>query len=146
MAAFRRGEDVQEEAFPGRISRRLSLAIGLLFLLVLLVGGVSLLLARSIILITWDIKRQGEHIQVMDAFHSSIHHLINEVQQSVITGLAPSPARHRDLMAEPNRLLKRYRDLEEREGEFPEKEREFKVYQEIHQMTSAGRQRVFEGR
>ncbi|MFQ5657538.1 MAG: HAMP domain-containing protein, partial [Candidatus Methylomirabilales bacterium] len=117
--------------FTGRISRRLSLLLGLIFVVVLLIGGVSVLAARSIYLSTEDIERQGRHVDVIYGIHVAVRHLISALQQSIITG-APYPEDElQRAVAKLYVLSKRYEQLEEAEGDFPESERESKNWQEI---------------
>ncbi|MFQ5883238.1 MAG: HAMP domain-containing protein [Candidatus Methylomirabilales bacterium] len=121
----------------GSISRRLSLLLGLIFVVVLLIGGVSLFAARAIYLSTEDIERQGQHVEVMDSIHAAVHHLISAVQQSIITGVPYPDDEQEKLHAELHVLLERYWKLEEMEGDFAEEERETKIYREIKE-TIAG--------
>ncbi|MFQ5882192.1 MAG: HAMP domain-containing protein [Candidatus Methylomirabilales bacterium] len=130
-----RSEDLQG-TFTGRISRRLSLLLGLIFVVVLLIGGVSLLAARSIYLSTEDIERQGRHVEAVDAIHAAIHHLISAVQQSIITGALYPEDERQQFAAELNMLLEQYADLEETEGDFPEREGEMRISREIRKMIA----------
>lgn len=66
----------EQASFPRRINQRLTLIFGLSFFLVLLVGGVSLYLTRSIFVGAEEIRRESERIEVADRIHSTIHHFI----------------------------------------------------------------------
>lgn len=96
------------QAFPGRMGRRVGIALGLGFGLVLLVGGISLQLARSIWLSTEEIKRQSRRMEVMDRLHASLHHWISVLQQGLVDGGEPSASSHRDIQTEVTRLLAEY--------------------------------------
>ena len=74
--------------FPGRINRRLSLIFGILFLTVLLVGGVSLYLARAISLGAEAIRWESQQIDVADRIHSTIHHFLSALQRAKLLGRA----------------------------------------------------------
>ncbi|MFQ5803649.1 MAG: ATP-binding protein [Candidatus Methylomirabilales bacterium] len=115
------------------MGRRLSLLLGLSFVVVLLIGGVSILAARSIYLTTQDIKRQGRHVEVMDSVHAAVHHLTGAVQQSIITGVPYPEDERKTLVAELHVLLNRYERLEEMERDFPESQRETKIYREVRE-------------
>lgn len=135
MAALR-GEDVQEGAFPGRISRRLSLAIGLLFLLVLLVGGVSMLLAKSIFVSTQEIQEENDHIYGAESIHGAISHLIHQLNRILLTGQLDRQETIRALSQDLDRQVRRYLERHEREVEiFQEKEREIMLIREALQMS-----------
>ena len=80
--------------FRGRISHRLSLIFGFLFLVVLLVGGVSLYLARSIFISTEEIRRESEQIDLVDRIHSAIHHYVSALQRAILhRGTVPDSER-----------------------------------------------------
>ncbi len=73
--------------FPHKIGRRLTLTLGFLITVVLLVGGLSLYLAKSISQSTDKIKKIGEEIEHIDRAHFAMHHLIEQAYQAIITGV-----------------------------------------------------------
>ncbi len=91
--------------FRGRINHRLSLIFASLFLVVVLVGGLSLYLARSIFLSTDNIKRESERIDLADRIHSTIHHLISDMQRSILRGTSIPDAEQKSYIQELNALL-----------------------------------------
>ncbi len=68
----------------GGIGRRFNIALGLLVALVLLVGGISVLLARAIQRSTEDIRRQTLEIQAADDIQLAFHHAIDRLQRAVV--------------------------------------------------------------
>lgn len=130
-----KSEDLQG-TFTGKISRRLSLFLGLIFVVVLLIGGISLLSARSIYLSTEDIERQGRHIEAIDSIHVAVHHLYAALQHSIITGTPPPDEARQKLIADLKVLIEQYVDLEETGGDFPDKEREMKIFLEIRKTVA----------
>ncbi|MFQ5882752.1 MAG: HAMP domain-containing protein [Candidatus Methylomirabilales bacterium] len=130
-----RSEELQG-TFTGRISRRLSLLLGLIFLVVILIGGVFLLSARSIYLSTEEIERQGRHVETIEEVHASVHHLIAAVQHSIITGTPLPEDEQQKLMAHLKGHAEEYAELEEVEGDFPDKEKEMRIFLEIKKMIA----------
>lgn len=121
------------ETFTSRISWRLSLLLGSILVVVLFIGGISLLLARAIYVSTEKIERQGRHVETIDTIHAAAHHLTLAVQQTLITGIPP-PAEHQAAMSGNLRaLIAQYTELEVEEGSFPGKEREMTLFLEIGQ-------------
>ncbi|MFQ5684857.1 MAG: HAMP domain-containing protein, partial [Candidatus Binatia bacterium] len=128
-------EDLQG-TFTGRINHRLSLLVGLSFVVVLLIGGFSILAARSIYQSAEVIEGQGEHIETIDALHAAVHHLALAVQQSIITG-TPSPEdEQQKLVTRLQVLEEQYAELEETNGDFPDKEREMRIFSEIRKLIA----------
>jgi len=107
----------QGSEFRGRISHRLSLIFGFLFLVVLLVGGVSLYLARSIFISTEEIRRESERIDLVDRVHSAIHHFVSALQRAILhRGTVPDSERIAYL-EELDTLLERYHEAGKEEKE-----------------------------
>jgi two-component system sensor histidine kinase DegS len=107
----------EEGDFRGRISHRLSLIFGFLFLVVLLVGGVSLYLARSIFISTEEIRRESEQIDLVDRIHSAIHHFVSALQRAILhRGTVPDSERIAYLK-ELDTLLERYQEAGKGEKE-----------------------------
>src|SRR3972149_5017366 len=74
--------------FRGRISHRLSFVFGFLVFVVLLAGGVSLYLSRSISLGAEAIRWESQQIDVADRIHSTIHHFLSALQRAKLLGRA----------------------------------------------------------
>ena len=128
-------EDLQG-TFTGRISRRLSLPLVLSFVAVLLIGGVSILAARSIYLSTQEIDRQGQHVEAINGIHAAVHHLVSAVHESVITGTPYPDDKREKFVADLHVFSGEYEELEKHEGPFPEQEKELKIWGEMKKMIS----------
>jgi hypothetical protein len=76
--------------FRGRIDRRLSVLLGILFALVLLVGGASLFLLGSLLLETEPIARQSEQVHVVERVHTTLQRLLSAIHLAHVRG-APIP-------------------------------------------------------
>jgi nitrate/nitrite-specific signal transduction histidine kinase len=127
----------KEVDFPGRISRRLSLLLGIVLVVVLLVGGVSILLARSIFVSTGDIEMQAQHIETIDAVHAAVHHLISAIQQSEITGVPTLEGEQQNLTGDLRALMAQYAELEATiDTDHPDQESEMKIFLDIGQMIT----------
>lgn len=114
----------------GGIGRRLSLALALLGALVLLVGGISVLLARSIQRSTEEIRRQSLEIHAVDDIHHAFHHVFDRLQQAVVWR---DPAHAGDVaaaFADIRRQLGAYHRLEQ-QGRDPELGAELAILREI---------------
>ena len=110
-------ENLAGSEFPGRINRRLSLIFGVLFFVVLLVGGVSLYLARSIFISTEEIRRESERIDLVERIHSAIHHFVSALQRAILhRGTVPDSERIAYL-EELDTLLERYHEAGKEEKE-----------------------------
>jgi len=72
--------------FPGKIGRKVNLVMASGFALVLLVGGVTILLARSILGSTEAIREESEAIKAIDRIHFTAHHLVDATSYAVIRG------------------------------------------------------------
>ncbi len=121
------------ETFTSKISWRLSLLLGSILVVVLLIGGISLLLARAIYVSTEKIERQGRHVETIDTVHAGVHHLTLEVEQTIITGIAPPPEEQEAMIGNLRALMAQYTELEVAEGNFPGKEREMTLFVEMGQ-------------
>ena len=125
-----------QKAFTGGIGRKLSFFMVLSFVVVLLIGGVSILATRSIYLSTQEIDRQSQHVEAIDGIHAAVHHLVSAVHESVITG-APYPDDKREkFVADLHVFSNEYEELENHEGPFPEQEKELKIWGEMKKMIS----------
>ena len=69
--------DLSAAKFPGRIGRKLGVNFGILLALVLLAGGSSLYLLRSVLLGLEEIENESEHVELAQTIHSNIQELIS---------------------------------------------------------------------
>lgn len=98
----------ENREFPVRINRRLSFFFSLLFLLVVVVGGTSLYLARSIFLTTQEVKKESDRIDLVDRMHYTIHHVIEALERtSLLIGSVTEDSR-KAYFEEITGLLRRY--------------------------------------
>ncbi len=73
-------------AFRGSISRRLTVLSALFFVLVAIVGGLSVYKARHIGTLHDESEELDTHIQVLDRLESAIFHLRAETQDALFLG------------------------------------------------------------
>src|SRR3990172_6072440 len=130
------GKNGEEAAFRGRINRKLSLLLSFILLVVLLIGGISLLSARSIYLSTEDIVKISRHVEDIDAIHVYVHRLVLAVQESIISRNVFPERDRQQLIAELKKHLNDYAKREEVENKFPEKEQELKTFLEIRKLVT----------
>jgi hypothetical protein len=78
-----RAERGKGEVFPARIGRKSGLAMGLALLLVLLVGGISIVLSLAISGGTKLIKSESDEIEYVNQLHTLMHHAVEAVQNVV---------------------------------------------------------------
>ena len=130
------GKNGEGAHFRGRINRRLSLLLGVIFIIVLLIGGISVLSARSIYLSTEDIEKVSRHAEDIDAIHVYVHRLVLAVQESIISRNVFPERDRQQLVAEVKKHLDDYAKREEVENEFPEKEQELKTFLEIRKLVT----------
>ena len=69
--------DLSVAKFRGRIGRRLGVIFGILLSLVLLAGGSSLYLLRSVLLGLEEIEEESEHVELAQTIRSNIQELIS---------------------------------------------------------------------
>jgi signal transduction histidine kinase len=129
------GENGEGGDFRGRINQRLSLLLGVIFIVVLLIGGISVLSARSIYLSTEDIENVSRHAEDIDAIHVFVHRLVLAVQESIISRNVFPERDRQQLIAEVKKHLDDYTKREEAEEEFPEKQQEIKTFLEIRKIV-----------
>ena len=130
------GKNGEGSHFRGRINRRLSLLLGVIFIVVLLIGGISVLSARSIYLSTEDIEKVSRHAEDIDAIHVYVHRLVLAVQESIISRNVFPERDRQQLIAEVKKHLDDYTKREEAEEEFPEKQQEMKTFLEIRKLVT----------
>ncbi|MFQ5842769.1 MAG: HAMP domain-containing protein, partial [Thermodesulfobacteriota bacterium] len=98
--------------FPHKIGRRLTLTLGFLITVVLLVGGLSLYLARSISQSTKKIKGIGEEIEHIDRAHFVMHHLIEQAYKAIITGVISEVEKIPGLITQLESEITEYKRME----------------------------------
>jgi signal transduction histidine kinase len=101
---------VQQVAFPQKINRKLSLLFGLLFVLVLLVGGTSLYLARSIFLASQEVKRESERTDLVFGMYYTSHYLIELLERASLDMNTVAEGDRSAYMQQIRYLMRRYLD------------------------------------
>ena len=132
----RREERGKGEAFPARIGRKLGFAMGLALFLVLLVGGISLFLSSSISRGTKVIKAQSEEIEDVNRLHTMMHHVIEVVQHTVVSGKASLGEKVEVMLRNLDRGAAKYLAAEMAREDTPEKAAELAILKEIVGVTS----------
>ncbi|MFQ5847044.1 MAG: ATP-binding protein [Candidatus Methylomirabilales bacterium] len=130
-------ENEVRRQFPGRIGKRLSLALALGYGLVLLVGAVSLLSAYSIYRSTTEVQEQTRHIEVTDGIHVALHHVAAAIRDALIRGEVREPSFYADLVGTVRLRMAQYEELERQAGNFPEREKELQAYRQTRETVSA---------
>jgi two-component system nitrate/nitrite sensor histidine kinase NarX len=125
----------QPPKFPSRISRRLSVALSAIIVTVLLVGGVSLVLALRIFRINEEVDRENSHIQVTDQIHTTFHHIVFELQQMHAMGWAERQPEVQRLQGELARHLETFRVLHQGKGRSPEERHELALFDSLRKLT-----------
>ena len=122
-------------AFPGSISRRLGLAVAAFFVLILAIGGLSSLLAWSILSDAQQILVVNSHIEVTEIIHATIHPLVREVDRAVIDRTLDRRSHMKDLTIQAAGAIGAFLDEHLKEDEpFPEKEGEITRIREIDKL------------
>lgn len=119
------------KTFPRRIGQRFILYLALPFALVLLTGGGSLLLSRAISHGGIKISVEDRHIQMTEEIHSMFHHLIEDLYRLVATRRADRLDDLRSSLDLLDNRLSGFYDLHVKEEDFPEKEQEINVIQQL---------------
>jgi nitrate/nitrite-specific signal transduction histidine kinase len=122
--------------FPSRISRRLSVALGAIIATVLLVGGISLVLALRIFQINMEVDRENSHIQVTDQIHTTFHRIVFELQQMHAMGWAERERDIRGLQEQLARHLVVFRELHHGEEDFPEERDEMTLFADLQKLST----------
>ena len=73
-----------ELAFPHKINRKLTLVFGALVFLVVVVGGASLFVARSVFVTAMRVKNESDRIDLVDRLHYTAHHIIEALTLAAI--------------------------------------------------------------
>ncbi len=122
--------------FPTRISRRLSLALSVIIATVLLVGGISLVLAVRIFRINEAVDQQNAHIRITDQIHTTFHHIIFELHQMHALGWADRKGDVQALSEELTRHLETFRVLHSGEEDFPEEQQELALFADLRSLAT----------
>lgn len=134
-----RSGHTRNEAFPGRIGRKLGLAMGLALFLVLSVGGISIFLSNSISRGAKAIKADSDDIEHVNRLHITMHHAVEMVLTAVITGERPhleDPDEDpQSMMGNLNRELAEYLVIKARENS-PDQRAEVEILREVVGVTS----------
>jgi len=146
MARLLRADPNQKNPFPARISAKLSICFSVLLLLFLVVGAISLLLARSISEIPSEVAAETRHVEVTEDIHSTIQRVIHRIDR-VAAGSSPDGIDF--IKALEKRLLDtleafHLEHISEKEP-FPEKHQEISLIERLRGETaalSAARERI----
>ena len=99
---------MREVAFPQKINRRLTLVFGVLVFLIVIVGGISLYVAHSVLVTAMEVKKESDQIDLVDRLHYSSHHIIEALTMAAI-GLRRLTENHRDAdFADIRNVLQQY--------------------------------------
>ena len=126
----------QPPQFPSRISRRLSVALSAIIVTVLLVGGVSLVLALRIFRINEAVDRENTHIQITDQIHTTFHHVVFELQQMHAMGWAERKRDVQTLQEALTRHLDTFLVLHQGERDSPEERQELALFEDLQKLTA----------
>jgi len=130
-----RPEPARGSNLPGSIGRRVSLALALLVVLVLLVGGISVLLARSIQRSNEEIRRHTLEIQATDEIHLAFRHIFDSVQQAVVWRDAAHAGNVAAAVSHLRQQLEAYHQFEQQAGD-PETEAEHAIIREVNVLAA----------
>ncbi len=122
--------------FPARISRRLSLALTVIIVTVLLVGGISITLAMRIFRINESVDQQNAHIHITDQIHTTFHHIIFELQQMHALGWFDRKGDVQTLHQELTRHLDTFQALHQAEEDFPEEQQELALFADLRESVA----------
>lgn len=99
---------MEQVTFPHKINRKLTLAFAFLVSLVLLVGGTSLYLARSIYLTTQLVQKESERMELVDQIHYTTHHFIEALERASLQVGTVTEGVQKNFLNEIRSLLRRY--------------------------------------
>ena len=126
----------QPVQFPGRISRRLSLALTAIIAMVLLVGGISLALAVRIFRINEAVDRENSHIQITDQIQTTFQRISFELHQMHAAGWFDRKEDVQKLHQDLTRHLETFRDLHRGQENFPEEQQELALFAELRESVA----------
>jgi nitrate/nitrite-specific signal transduction histidine kinase len=99
---------VPKVTFPHKINRKLTLVFGALFFLVVIVGGTSLFVARSVLVTALKVKMESERIDLVDRLHYTAHHIIEALMMAALRARGLSEAERDAYFSEIRKVLRRY--------------------------------------
>jgi two-component system NtrC family sensor kinase len=99
------------------VGRRIRLAIGVGFALVLVVGGVSVLLAWAIAQGVEEGRQRGLEVEALDKIHSLLHHFVDDLHLALQGRPVPGHPRPQDILQELKGQIAGYAALERAEGD-----------------------------
>ncbi len=126
----------QPVQFPGRISRRLSLALTAIIAMVLLVGGISLALAIRISRINEAVDRENSHIQITDQIQTTFQRISFELHQMHAAGWFDRKGDVEVLHQELTRHLETFLDLHRGQENFPEEQQELALFADLRESVA----------
>jgi len=122
--------------FPSRISRRLSVALSAIIVTVLLVGGVSLVLALRIFRINEAVDRENTHIRVTDQVHTTFQRVIFELQQMHALGWSDRKSDVQRLQQDLTRHLEIFQHMHQAKEDFPEEQQELSLFADLQKLAA----------
>ena len=131
-----REERGRGETFPARIGRKSGLAMGLALLLVLLVGGISIVLSLAISGGTKLIKSESDEIEYVNQLHTLMHHAVEAVQNVVLSGKADLAEDAEFMLENLHGDVVEYLAAQMAQKDTPQKTDELKIIQRIIGVTS----------
>ncbi|MBI4537521.1 MAG: HAMP domain-containing protein [candidate division NC10 bacterium] len=121
--------------FPARINLRLSLALSVIVATVLLVGGISLVLAVRISRMNEAVDQQNAHIRVTDQIHTTFQRIIVELHQMHAIGWFDRKEDVQALGGELTHHLETFRALHHGEENFPEEQQEMALFADLGKLA-----------
>lgn len=110
MTKIGKQNNAGETEFRGKISRKLSVIFGILLFLVLLVGGSSLYLLRSVLLGAEQIEKESEQVAFVQDIHGTVHELISAHLRADVQQKTFSDSHRKTFFNELNDHLQHYRE------------------------------------
>ena len=99
------------------VGRRIRLAIGVGFALVLVVGGVSVLLAWAIAQSVEEGRQRGLEVEALDRIHSLLHHFVDDLHLVLQSRPTPGHPRPEDVLQQLKEEIAAYEALERAQGD-----------------------------
>ncbi len=122
---------MRQTPLRGLLTRRLSLFLSLVVMLLLSVAAGSLVLARTISQRSERIQVENSHIRLTDAIHSAGDHLILETNLFLLSPVRPPSDRPAQMATDLRRLLDEYRSSHTPDGMAEEGQQELKLLAQV---------------
>jgi signal transduction histidine kinase len=122
--------------FPSRIGRRLSVALAAIIVTVLLVGGISLVLALRIFQVNTEVDRENLHILVTEQIHTTFQRIVFELQQMNAMGWAERARDIGSLQEQLARHLAVFREIHHGTEDFPGERDEMALFADLQKLSA----------